>query len=154
MAATSFRLRPATARDAADLARIHLEARRAAMPWLPELHSAAETVRFFAEQVLPAARVWVAEEGRVLGFCAWRQGWVDHLYVAPGSHGIGIGAALLGKAMADEAALLLWVFQRNHAAIRFYEARGFRLVDETDGAGNEEKEPDALYGWSRAEIVP
>jgi hypothetical protein len=43
--------------------------------------------------------------------------------------------------------LHLWTFQRNAQARRFYEARGFALVEETDGAGNEEKEPDALYLW-------
>ena len=32
---------------------------------------------------------------------------------------------------------------------RFYEARGFALVRETDGSGNEEREPDALYLWTR-----
>jgi hypothetical protein len=29
----------------------------------------------------------------------------------------------------------------------FYEARGMRLVETTDGSGNEEKEPDAVYEW-------
>jgi hypothetical protein len=32
---------------------------------------------------------------------------------------------------------------------RFYEVRGFALVEETDGANNEEKEPDARYLWAR-----
>ena len=45
--------------------------------------------------------------------------------------------------------LHLWTFQRNAQARRFYEARSFALVKETDGAGNEEKEPDALYLWTR-----
>jgi hypothetical protein len=27
--------------------------------------------------------------------------------------------------------------------------RGFRLVEMTDGRGNEEREPDALYEWGR-----
>ena len=45
--------------------------------------------------------------------------------------------------------LHLWTFQRNAQARRFYEARGFALVKETDGAANEEKEPDALYLWKR-----
>jgi hypothetical protein len=31
----------------------------------------------------------------------------------------------------------------------FYEARGFALIQQTDGARNEEKEPDALYLWTR-----
>jgi hypothetical protein len=46
--------------------------------------------------------------------------------------------------------LQLWTFQRNAPACRFYETIGFVLVRETDGAGNEEKEPDALYLWKRA----
>ena len=45
--------------------------------------------------------------------------------------------------------LHLWTFQRNAQARRFYEARGFALVKETDGAANEEKEPDARYLWTR-----
>ena len=40
-------------------------------------------------------------------------------------------------------------YPRNAQARRFYEARGFALVKETDGAANEEKEPDALYLWKR-----
>jgi hypothetical protein len=45
--------------------------------------------------------------------------------------------------------LQLWTFQRNAQARRFYEARGFALAQETDGARNQEKEPDALYLWTR-----
>jgi len=30
-----------------------------------------------------------------------------------------------------------------------YEARGFSSVEETDGSGNEEGEPDVLYHWRR-----
>jgi hypothetical protein len=40
------------------------------------------------------------------------------------------------------------VFQRNIRARRFYESRGFHLVEETDGAANEEREPDARYRWA------
>ena len=35
-------------------------------------------------------------------------------------------------------------------ARRFYEARGFRAIRFTDGAGNEEKTPDVRYRWERA----
>ena len=41
----------------------------------------------------------------------------------------------------------LWVFQKNDGARRFYERHGFELVRLTDGAGNMEQEPDALYRW-------
>jgi putative acetyltransferase len=34
-------------------------------------------------------------------------------------------------------------------AIRFYSRRGFHLVELSNGSGNEEREPDALYQWRR-----
>jgi GNAT superfamily N-acetyltransferase len=70
-----------------------------------------------------------------------------------GVHGLGrsggTGTALLQVAKASSSRLRLWTFQRNRAARRFYEARGFVLIEETDGAANHEKEPDALYRWTR-----
>src|SRR5882762_6404696 len=62
----------------------------------------------------------------------------------------GVGRELLQVAQRPFDRLHLWTFQRNVPARRFYEARGFALVRETDGAGNEEKEPDALYRWTRS----
>ena len=43
---------------------------------------------------------------------------------------------------------MLWVFQKNEGARRFYERHGFELVKLTDGAENMEREPDALYRWN------
>ena len=45
------------------------------------------------------------------------------------------------------AGFRLWVFQANTGARRFYERDGCTLVKLTDGADNEEREPDALYEW-------
>ena len=39
----------------------------------------------------------------------------------------------------------LWTFQRNTGARRFYERNGFIAVELTDGASNEEREPDVRY---------
>jgi hypothetical protein len=50
--------------------------------------------------------------------------------------------------MAANTQLQLWTFQRNTNAIRCYRARGFQVVRETDGSGNEEREPDVLMGWT------
>jgi len=41
----------------------------------------------------------------------------------------------------------LHVFQQNLSPRRFYERRGFRLVELRDGSSNEEGEPDAVYEW-------
>jgi putative acetyltransferase len=40
-------------------------------------------------------------------------------------------------------------FQENMPPIRFCTCRGFRLAELSDGSGNEEREPDALYQWRR-----
>ena len=66
----------------------------------------------------------------------------------PEAQGRGTGSTLLQKAMECAGGLLeLWTFQRNHAARRFYERHGFTAVVFTDGADNEEREPDVLYRW-------
>jgi ribosomal protein S18 acetylase RimI-like enzyme len=57
---------------------------------------------------------------------------------------------LLQRAMKEFPQLQLWVFQKNIEAIKFYERHGFLIVEATDGANNEEKEPDARYVWVRA----
>jgi len=94
--------------------------------------------------------VVVAEqEGRVVGFVALAErNFVEHLYVDPGRLGEGIGSALLEDAKRRmPAGFRLWVFQQNERARRFYENRGLTVVELTDGSGNEEKTPDALYEW-------
>ena len=53
------------------------------------------------------------------------------------------------RVVRASTALQLWTFRRNAPARRFYEARGFALIQQTDGARNEEKEPDALYLGTR-----
>ena len=63
--------------------------------------------------------------------------------------GRGVGGELLQVAKRAFNCLQLWTFQRNLGARRFYEAPGFELVEDTDGARNEEKEPDARYLWAR-----
>jgi len=56
---------------------------------------------------------------------------------------------LLNEGKARFALLQLWTFQRNTAAIAFYEKNGFRTVRKTDGATNEEREPDILFEWTK-----
>jgi putative acetyltransferase len=87
------------------------------------------------------------DEKELVGFIAFREGWIDQLCVLPSSQGRGIGTALLQVAQSKSGHLSLWTFQRNKNARRFYEKHGFVLVKETDGTRNEEKEPDAMYSW-------
>jgi len=142
-------LRRATPADAPAVAALFLASRRAAMPWLPVLHGDAETVAFFAHVVPARAEVWLAEDpaGALLGFIAFGRGELEHLYVAPHARGGGVGGALLAHAQARGEPLELWVFRRNEAARAFYARHGFRAVGETDGHGNEEREPDVRMRW-------
>jgi len=142
-------IRRATPADIEAVARLHRAVRTACLPYLPELHTPEEDLRFFREHVFPTCTVWVGGGTRVAGYCACRHGWADHLYVEPAAQGRGLGSALLNQAIVGRSHLKLWVFQRNISAIRFYTRRGFRLVELTDGSGNEEGEPDALYEWRR-----
>jgi putative acetyltransferase len=83
----------------------------------------------------------------LVGIIAFREGWIEQLYVLPVSQGRRIGTALLQIAKSRSRSLSLWTFQRNTNARRLYERQGFTLVKETDGSANEEKEPDAMYSW-------
>ncbi|HXA21123.1 MAG TPA: GNAT family N-acetyltransferase [Acetobacteraceae bacterium] len=141
-------IRRATPADVEAVARLHQEVRAACLPYLPDLHAPAEVLAYFRDRVFPTCEVWAAGTDTLDGYCAFRPGWVDHLYIRPERHHLGFGTALLGQAMAANSRLLLWTFQRNAGAIAFYRARGFRLVRETDGSRNEEHEPDALLEWT------
>jgi GNAT superfamily N-acetyltransferase len=131
---------------------VHRAAFDQVLPWLTGLHTPEEDRQFFRTRLFRACEVWGAADGKELaGIIAFREGWIDQLYVLPTAQRRGIGTELLDVAKAKFARLQLWTFQRNAQARRFYEARGFVLVEETDGAGNEEREPDARYLWSRSE---
>ncbi len=122
-----------------------------ALPALAGLHTPKEDQWFLRERVFRTCEVWGAFEGAaMIGMLAFRADWIDQLYVLPEAQGRGAGTELLQVAQRRFDRLHLWTFQRNVRARRFYEARGFALVQETDGAGNEEKEPDALYHWTRS----
>jgi GNAT superfamily N-acetyltransferase len=132
-------------------ARVHRTAFDHALPTLAGLHTPEEDRWFFRERVFMACEVWGAFDGDAMtGMIAFRQDWIDQLYVLPEAQGRGLGTELLQVAQNSNDRLKLWTFQRNVQARRFYEARGFAVVQETDGARNEEKEPDILYLWTRA----
>jgi ribosomal protein S18 acetylase RimI-like enzyme len=117
------------------------------MPYLPRI---PEHVRpLLGGWFLERSELWVVEEeGHVVGFAGVSGSELTHVYVDPPVQNRGVGRALLDhvKNLRPER-LELWVFQKNEAARRFYERHGFELVRLTDGTGNMEHEPDALYEW-------
>ena len=143
-------IRAATPEHVAAMARIHREARAKAMPWLAVVHSPEEDLAFFRDQVLPTCLTEVALiNSAPVAFSARKDDWLEHLYVAPAAWRSGLGSILLSRAMDSAPALQLWTFQRNAVARDFYARHGFRAVELTDGARNDEAEPDVRYVWER-----
>jgi GNAT superfamily N-acetyltransferase len=121
-----------------------------ALPTLRDLHTPEEDRALFRERLFATCEIWGAFAGGTMtGFTAFREDWIEQLYVLPGAQKQGVGTSLLKIVQDAFDYLQLWTFQRNANTRRFYEARGFALVRETDGSRNEEKEPDALYRWTR-----
>jgi GNAT superfamily N-acetyltransferase len=142
-------LRSATAADAAAVAEIYLAARQAELPFVRWAHRPDEVRRWVAESLVPGGGVTLGErDGAPCGYIARHREWVDHLYVAPAHLRQGIGRSLLDHAKdVHPAGLRLWCFQRNRRARAFYEGQGFAIDRLSDGADNEEHEPDVLYVW-------
>ena len=146
-------LRPARIDDLPDIAKIHRLAFRRALPHLRVLHTPAEDLNFYSTSVFPHAELRVLEwSGLIVGFIAFRQGWVEQLYIHPDCQRHGLGSRLLEVAQESSETLRAWTFQANEGARTFYEQHGFRVERETDGSGNEEREPDVLYLWRRGAV--
>jgi GNAT superfamily N-acetyltransferase len=142
-------IRRATTEDATEISRIYVAARDE-MAYLPRI--GADVRPQLGGWFLDRWPTWLAEnDGRVVGFICLGGDVVEQLYVEPGEQSRGIGTALLELAKGQSPERLeLWVFQQNDGARRFYERHGFRLVEQTDGAGNMEQTPDARYEWTSA----
>jgi GNAT superfamily N-acetyltransferase len=151
-AGSAVLLRPGLVSESEEIAAVFVASRRASVPAIPPLlHDDDDVRRWLPTQMRAARGTWVAEaEGALVALMIVGEGWLEHLYVAPGWTGRGIGSRLLALAQADQRALELWAFQANLGARRFYERHGFGVVEETDGHANEERTPDVRYEW-RAE---
>jgi GNAT superfamily N-acetyltransferase len=143
-----MRIRLARTGEADTIAEVFIASFRG-LTYLPLLHTDDEIRRWIRTEMVPGHEVLVAEaDDRIVGFAAMTHDLLGHLYVHPEVQNQGVGTALLEDAKKRRpAGLRLWVFQRNEGARRLYERHGFRLVELTDGTGNQEREPDALYEW-------
>jgi GNAT superfamily N-acetyltransferase len=154
-------IRAGAAADAAAIGALKVRAWRAAyaafLPagYLAALDPAGEA-NDWADYLaaMPAAhRLWVADDGEVVGFCrtgpaddadlGGRAAEIYGLYVEPDRIGTGVGRALFGHAVADLDArgfwpLCVYAYAPNRDAIRFYQQAGFTL----DGASRLDQHAD------------
>jgi GNAT superfamily N-acetyltransferase len=147
--ATEPLIREARAEDAGVIAEIWLTSFKATYGF-PPAHADDDVRSWVRDILLPETETWIAEGQRGVadGFISIGEGSIEQLYMSPGRTGRGVGSSLLRHAQASRpAGLELWTFQVNSGARRFYERHGFRAVEVTDGAGNEERQPDVRYVW-------
>lgn len=137
-------IRPGRQADSRKCAEIHMEA-RAAMSYLPDLHTPAQVVLWMQDVVFANESVIVAEiDGAVVGYASYSGKFLSNLYVMPGMQRQGVGSSLLDsvfRQMPTDVAVR--VFEANIAAIRFYERHGFRTISRSSG-DNQEGLPDRL----------
>ena len=146
---SAVEVREASSQDAEAIARIHRSTFDATYRKFPKLHSAEQDLEHF-RSVLERSRVFIVkQDGQVAAYCAFANGWLTDLYVAPEYQRQGLGTLLLDKAKDESSELQLWTFQENESARRFYERNGFVSAEETDGHANEEKQPDVRYVWRK-----
>ena len=144
------RIEKATSANLPAIARIHRKARQQSIPWLPVIHTPEEDNWFFQTLVFAEETVWIASIGpEVAGFISFKGDWLNHLYVDPKHWRQSIGTSLLEPAMSSVNRLLLWTFQQNRAARKFYAANGFEEHEFTDGQSNDEKTPDLRMEWRK-----
>ena len=88
----------------------------------------------------------VLMDDNVVGMIAYNEGEISQLYIHNDYQGIGIGQTLLDKAKQQSSGrLILYTFEVNENARRFYEKNGFKIISR--GHENEENLPDILYEW-------
>lgn len=85
----------------------------------------------------------------VVGMIAYNSREINQLYIHLKYQGFGIGRTLLDKAKAQSSGkLILYTFEVNEKAQRFYETNGFEIISR--GHENEENLPDIQYEWISA----
>jgi GNAT superfamily N-acetyltransferase len=124
-----------------------------ALPTLAGLHTPDEDRWFFRERLFAQCQIWgYFNDSELVGIIAFREGWIEQLYISPAWQRRGIGTALLTVAQGRFDRLSLWTFQRNKRARSFYENHGFVAISETEDSRNEEKDPDVMYSWQREHL--
>jgi GNAT superfamily N-acetyltransferase len=152
-AAPAPALRRAVPPDAGSMADVWLASFRAALPTVRLTHTDDEVRDWIARVVVGQLETWVAEaDGAIVGLMTLHEGWIEHLYLRPDWRRRGLGRRFVAFAKErSPGGLQLWCFQVNAPARRFYERNGFVAAELTEGAGNEEHEPDIRYEWRLAQ---
>jgi GNAT superfamily N-acetyltransferase len=148
-------IRAANTHDADRVSEILISARKTFLSYAPSPHTDDEVCDWVSNSLIPGAGVLVCElEREVVAMLALSHNkninWIDQMYIHPQHVNKGIGTALITHVLGSTyKPILLYTFQRNTGARRFYERHGFRAIQFSDGKNNEEQCPDVLYELTR-----
>ena len=82
---------------------------------------------------LPNAQLYVdEEEGEIAGFVGMQGDYIAGIFVKRDHRGRGIGGKLIDFLKLKHDKLQLSVYEKNEAALSFYQNRGFKLVKKRD----------------------
>jgi len=112
-------------------------------------HPLAEQRAFLLNEIVPHYQLRVAmADDRLVGFIAANRESISQLYVHVDHQGRGIGSQLLAWAKEQSAGRLwLYTLAKNNGAQRFYERRGFQVVER--GFEEQWQLEDIKYEWRK-----
>ncbi|MET9228057.1 GNAT family N-acetyltransferase [Lentzea sp. NPDC003310] len=134
-----MRVRPAVVEDAPAVGAVHVQAWKDAYRGLvPDSvldGRSVESCTAMWERSIPRGGVWVGlADGEVVGFVAVGPSREPDaafelyaIYVLASAYDTGLGYEMARAALAGEHDVVLWVFEENPRARRFYERLGFRV---------------------------
>jgi ribosomal protein S18 acetylase RimI-like enzyme len=99
---------------------------------------------------LPKAAIQIArKEGKIVGFIALEQNFIDQLYIHENFQGQGLGGFWVERVKTIYPEFLeLYTFASNEEAIAFYEKHGFQIIERA--VAPDEKMPDVKMRWESA----
>ena len=118
-------------------------------------HTTEEDRDYFGNVILVKNHVFVAEKaGRVVGFLAMVDDFIDQLYVDPANQRQGIGTSLIAYAKTlSPSGLHLFTFEVNVHGRSFHEKQGFKVI-RVGVSPPPESEPDVEFRWTPDEAAP
>lgn len=154
---SNIKIRPYEEADFQSVTALWHESKRRAFPYVEAMqrYTLEGDRSYFQTGVLNNNDVWIAQQnGRIVGFMAYKDGFIDLLFMSVDSQRQGVGTALLEKAKElSPNQLRAFTFQKNIPSRTFFEKHGFTII----GAGlspSPEFEPDLEYYWSPQGVNP
>ena len=114
-----------------------------------EIHPFEDHVHFLNHVLAAENKIDIAidvKTNKVVGILASNEHEVNQLYIHKDYQGKGLGKMLLDIAkQRSKGSLMLFTFEVNQKAQRFYERNGFKIIGR--GNDNEEQLQDIKYEW-------